>query len=164
MERQAAARIAFEFGINTSFNGVCTLREALTNSEAIYQWIANGTIPPVSGTRDILMDGTEIPGEPAPVKSEPAKAPTQSKAESVVQHVETVETPKSAEDWKNLKSANKSELPPMTRVGDLLNWAYKLKPSVSSSEVCKIAGVKDATQITDYKGTAQKILDARKTP
>ncbi len=133
MERQAAARIAFEFGINTSPDGIWTMREALKSAEAIYQWIANGTMPPAT--------------QP---KAEPDKAPA--------------ETPESKKAFDDIKSAGtkNEELPPMTHIGDLLNWAYKLKPSVSSLEVCKIAGVKDATQITNYQAIAQKILEARK--
>ncbi len=50
IERQTAAQIAFEHGINEEDTldkpTPWSVRQALTQAEQIYQWIANGTIPP----------------------------------------------------------------------------------------------------------------------
>ncbi len=143
MERQAAVRIAFEFGINTSPDGIWTLHEALKNAEAIYQWIANGTIP----------------GEPVPATAMPTAPKAEAKMPS---ESSPTESPESAQAFNDLKHGG-DEIPPMTHIGDLLNWAYKMKPSVPASEVCRIAGVKAATEITDFKKVAEKVLVSRKT-
>ncbi len=63
IERQSAAQIAFEFGINTIPNGIWTVHEALRYAEAIYQWIVDGTIPPEPSK-------PALKAPPSPVKEE----------------------------------------------------------------------------------------------
>ena len=81
IERQTAAQIAFEYGINDEDTldkpSPWTLRKALIQAEQVYQWIANGTIPesPKTSNKPPLKAGTpttvttKTEGEPSDTKS-----------------------------------------------------------------------------------------------
>ena len=57
IERQVSAKIAFEFDLNEDDETAWSVRKALLNAEAIFQWIHNGALPPLSNTSKSTQEG-----------------------------------------------------------------------------------------------------------